>query len=232
LRRDGFDGEIDLAMTDLPEGVTSNGLKIAAGQSRGVMLVSASQNAPRAVGNATFLGRATINGKEVTHSCRLASMAWPILDSWSEIPHPRLLADVPVSVSGFEFAPLTIAPPVDVIQTVTAGGKLTIPLFHTRRCEFSGASMQMKTMGAGFERVPAFSVSLTAEESQAVIDTAALKTPPGDYRIAFYGAAVAKHKPQPAANVADAKTAAAPKDIVDIVVSEPITIRVLPVEKK
>jgi len=232
IRRDGFDGEINLAMTNLPEGVTAHGLKIPAGQSRGVMLVSANQNAPRAVGNATFFGRATIDGKEVTHPCRLASMAWPILDSWSEIPFPRLLADVPVSVSGFEFAPLTIAPPAEVIQTVAAGGKLTIPLFHTRRNEFSGATMQLKTMGVGFERVPAFSVSLTADESQAVIDTAALKTPPGDYRIAFYGAAVAKHKPQPAANAADAKTAAAPKDIVDIVVSEPITIRVQPAEKK
>lgn len=232
FRRDGFDGEIDLAMTDLPEGVTSSGLKIPAGQSRGVLLVSANQNAPRAVGKATFFGRAMIDGKEVTHTCRLASMTWPILDSWREIPHPRLLADVPISVSGFEFAPLTLAPPVDVIQTVTAGGKLTIPLFHTRRSEFSGATMQLKTMGAGFERVPAFNVSPTAEESQAVIDTAVLKTPPGDYRIAFYGAAVAKHKPQPAANAADAKKAAAPKDIVDIVVSEPITIRVLPVENK
>jgi hypothetical protein len=232
FRRDGFDGEINLVMTDLPVGVTSSGIKIPAGQSRGVMLVSANQNAPRAVGTATFRGWAMIDSKEVTHACRLASMAWPILDSWSEIPHPRLLADVPISVSGYEFAPLTISPPVGVIQTVTAGGKLTIPLFHTRRSDFSGATMQMKTMGAGFERVPAFNVSLTAEESQAVIDTAALKTPPGDYRIAFYGAAVAKHKPQAVANAADAKTATAPKDIVDIVVSEPITIRVLPVEKK
>jgi hypothetical protein len=232
IRRDGFDGEINLAMTDLPEGVTAHGLRIPSGQSRGVMLVSADQNAPRAVGNATFLGRATIDGKEVTHLCRLASMAWPILDSWSEIPFPRLLADVPVSVSGSEFAPLTIAPPADVIQTVAAGGKLTIPLFHTRRSEFSGATMQLRTMGAGFERVPAFNVSLTADQSQAVIDTAALTTPPGDYRIAFYGAAVAKHKPQLPANAADAKAAAAPRDIVDIVVSEPITIRVQPAEKK
>jgi hypothetical protein len=232
LRRDGFDGEINLAMSNLPEGVTAHGLKIPAGQSRGLMLVTANQNAPRAMDHATFFGRATIDGKEVTHPCRLASMAWPILDSWSEIPFPRLLADVPVSVSGFEFAPLTIAPPVDAIQTVAAGGKLTIPLFHTRRSEFSGATMQLKTMGAGFERIPAFNVSLTADQSQAVIDTAALKTPPGDYQIAFYGAAVAKHKPQPPANAPDAKTAAAPKDIVDIVVSEPITIRVQPAEKK
>ena len=136
FRRDGFDGEINLAMTDLPErghgdGLENTGRTIArpdAGDSQ-------SECAP-CLGNAAFVPAAQIDGQEVTHPCRLASMAWPILDAWSEIPFPRLLADVPVSVSGFEFAPLSIAPPIDVIQAVTAGGKLTIPLFHTHAASF------------------------------------------------------------------------------------------------
>ena len=131
FRRDGFDGEIELAMSDLPEGVTAHGLKIPAGQSRGMMLVTANQDAPRAVANATFVGRADNRRQsgDAPVPAGLDGVADP--DSWGEIPSPRLLADVPVSVSGFEFAPLTIAPPIDVIQTVAAGGKLTIPLFHT-----------------------------------------------------------------------------------------------------
>ncbi len=294
IRRDGFDGDIDLAMEGLPEGVTASGLKIPAGQSRGLMLVTANQNAPRAVGSATFFGRATINGEVVTRPCRLASHAWPIPDSWGEIPSPRLMADVPVSVSGREFAPITLTPPKEV-QTVTAGEKLTIPLLHTRRSEFSGAVLQLRTMGAGFDRVPQFDVSLTADQSQAVLDTAALKTAPGDYLIAFYGGAVAKYRHQPEAiavaeeahkkavqelmaieaevkklseaakgaaaeakpeadkaveaatakqkaataavaaaadKIKQATAAAQPRDIVDIVVSEPIKIRVNPAEKK
>ena len=293
IRRDGFDGDIDLAMEGLPEGVTASGLKIPAGQSRGLILVTANQNAPRAIGSGTFFGRATINGEVVTRPCRLASFAWPIPDSWGEIPRPRLMADVPVSVSGLEFAPITISPPKEM-QTVTAGEKLTIPLLHTRRSEFSGAVLQLRTMGAGFDRTPQFDVTLTADQSQAVLDTAALKTPPGDYLIAFYGSAVAKYRHQPElialAEVAhkktmtelmaleaelkktteDAKAAAAdqkeaadklvaditarlkaamtsvtaadqhvknvtaaaqPRDIVDIVVSEPIAIRVQPAAK-
>jgi hypothetical protein len=294
IRRDGFDGDIDLAMEGLPEGVTASGLKIPAGQSRGLILVTANQNAPRAIGSGTFFGRATINGEVVTRPCRLASFAWPIPDSWGEIPRPRLMADVPVSVSGLEFAPITISPPKEM-QTVTAGEKLTIPLMHTRRSEFSGAVLQLRTMGAGFDRTPQFDVTLTADQSQAVLDTAALKTPPGDYLIAFYGSAVAKYRHQPelialaevthkkamqelmaieaelkklteaaAAAATDAKpeadkavvaatekqkaaTAAVaaaaeqvkkatanaqPRDIVDIVVSEPIAIRVNPTDKK
>jgi hypothetical protein len=196
FRRDGFDGDIDLAMEGLPEGVTATGLKIPAGQSRGLMLVTANQNAPRAIGSGAFLARATINGEVVTRPGRLASHAWPIPDSWGEIPAPRLLADVPVSVSGHEFAPLTLSAPREV-QTVTAGEKLTIPLLHTRRSEFSGNVLQLRTMGAVFDRSPQFDVQINADQSQAVLDTAALKAPPGDYLIALYGGAVAKYRHRP-----------------------------------
>ncbi|MCC7419685.1 MAG: serine protease [Planctomycetaceae bacterium] len=295
FRRDGFNGDIELVMEGLPEGVTAQGLKIPAGQSRGMVLVTASQEAPRALASARFFGRAVVNGAEMIRPCRLASMAWPIPDSWGEIPYPRLLADVPVSVSGFDLSPLTIAPVSSVFQAA-AGSKLTIPLRLTRRSEFSGATMQLRTAGAGgFERVPQFNLSLTADETQAVIDLGALKTPPGDYMIAFYGGAVAKYRHRPdliavaeearkqaerqlaeidaevkktadeakaaseekkaeAAKAVEAVTArqkaaaaalaaaaeqvkkatqtAQPTDIVDIVVSEPIAIRVQPAESK
>jgi hypothetical protein len=295
LRRDGFEGDIDLVLEGLPEGVTAHGLKIPAGQSRGLLLVTAQQGAPRALASARFYGRSQIDGAAVTRPCRLASMAWPIPDAWNEIPSPRLLADVPVSVSGIDLAPLTIAPATRDVQEVTAGEKLTIALLQTRRSDFSGATLELKTMGAAFDRAPPFTVPLTADSSQAVFDTAALKIAPGDYLIAFYGGAVAKYRHQPElvtaaelvqqqatkevqAREADVKqlteaaqaapadkraeadqavaaaaarhkeaqaalTAAAerlkkatevaqPRDIVDLVVSEPIAIRVKPAEKK
>lgn len=277
IRRDGFDGDIDIALENLPEGVTAQGLKIAAGQSRGLLLVTADQNAPRGWKNATFTGRAKINGEDVTRPCLLASHAWPIPDSWGEIPKPRLMADVPVSVSGLDFAPITIAPANRQVIEAAAGDKLTIPLVHTRRSEFSGGTLQLRTMGAGFERNAAFDVSLTTGGSQAVLDLNALKPAPGDYLIAFYGSAVAKYRHrlddvaaaedairkaeadlkalaaeaaagakglverQKAAEEAlaaaknklnQATAVAQPRDIVDIVVSEPIAIRVKPAESK
>lgn len=295
IRRDGFQGEIDLQMENLPEGVTAQGLKIPAGQSRGLMLVTANQNAPRAVGGATFSGRATIDGVEIKHPCRLASMSWPIPDAWNEVPSPRLLADVPISVSGQDFSPLTIAPVSKQPYAIVAGQKLTIPLTLIRRSEFSGATLPLRTMGAGFEGVPSFNASLTADAAEVVLDTAALKTQPGDYTIAFYGGAVAKYRHHPEAiaaaeelrtkadqelkaieselktlteaakaaatenkgeadkaveavaarqkaavaalaaatdRVKKATDTAAPRDIVDIVVSEPVAIRVMPAEMK
>jgi len=309
IRRDGFSGEIDLVMENLPAGVRAQGLKIPAGQNRGILVVSAEQTAPRALASATFTGRATIDGAAVTHPCRLATYAWPIPDSWGEIPYPRLSVDIPVSVSGHDFAPLTIAPTSRDPIEAKAGTTLKIPLVQTRRSEFSGATMSLKTFGSGFEANAAFTVPLTADASEAVIDLAKLKTPPGDYQIAFYGSAVAKYRHHPeavtaaelvkskaeadlkavdadllkateaakaaaaeatkveaaeAAKTAEAKmaadaavvdlqakqkaaaaalaaadqtlknatTKAQPTDIVDIVVSEPIAIRVLPAETK
>ncbi len=46
FRRDGFDGDIELSMDGLPDGVTAQGLKIPAGQARGILLVTADQTAP------------------------------------------------------------------------------------------------------------------------------------------------------------------------------------------
>lgn len=82
--------------------------------------------------------------------------------------------------------------------------------------------LQLHTFGAGFEQLPRFDVSLTTDTADAVLDLAALKTPPGDYLIAFYGSAVAKFSIDKAP----------PQDTVDIVLSEPIEIRVKSPETK
>lgn len=225
IRRDGFDGDIELTMEGLPAGVKAQGLRIPAGKSRGMMLVTAQQDAPRSLASVRFQGRSKLGDAVVVRPCRLASMAWPVPDAWSEIPSPRLLADVPVSVGGVELAPLTIAPvPGAEIREASVGQKLVIPLKQTRRNDFSGATVQLRAIGAGFEQAPPFDVRLSDDTAEAVLDLAALKTPPGDYVVAFCGGAVAKYKSpaQPANST----------DIVDIVVTEPIAIRVKPVENK
>lgn len=229
VRRDGFEGDIDLVMEGLPDGVTAQGLRIPGGKTRGIMLITADDKAPKSLANVVFFGRSVVDGVEVKRPVQMAAMAWPIVDSWGEIPSPRLVTGLPISVTGAEFAPISIAAKEKKVWEVTAGQKLTIPLQHTRRSEFSGTVLQLKTSGAGFEQVPRFDVSLASDSSEVTLDLAALKTPPGDYLIAFYGSAVAKYQ---SSLEPSTKEKSVPKDTADIVVSEPIAICVKPAEAK
>jgi hypothetical protein len=222
VRRDGFDGEIELEMEGLPEGVTATGLKIGAGQSRGILLVSADETAPRGLSFAKLFGKAVIDGQEVVRRCQLATMKWPVTNARNDIPDPRLVDQIPVSVGGVEKAALVIAPAEDKIWTAREGETLTIPLTLTRRGPFSGNTVGLETFGAGFERNPKFDISVSGDSAQATIDLARCKTPPGDHQVAFYGGAVVQYAYQPAGSEKQAK----PKDIVDIYVSKPIAIHV------
>lgn len=197
IRRDGFDGEIELAMEGLPAGVTAAGLKIPAGKSVGHLIINAAPGAKRAASLARVVGRATIDGKVVTRPCRLASMEWPVKDAKAEIPSPRLFADIPVSVTDAEDSPLTLTPAEDKVWEVAPGATLKIPLKAEWRGQFSGTSMKLKAYGAGFEGIKEFDLPVSATATEAVIDLAALKTPPGEYTIAFYGSAVAKYSYNP-----------------------------------
>jgi len=293
LRRDGFDGPIELTMDGLPPGVTAKGLSIPAGKSNGTMLITARADAPSGYANATFVGRAVIAGKPATRPCHLASVAWPIPDSWGEIPSPRLLADVPVSVCDAEPAPLAIAPNTPVVEA-KVGGKVTIPLVVRRNTEFSG-NVHLHAIGAGFEHAPPVELPIASNTAQVTLDLKALNIRPGDYCVSFVGGAVAKYRYRPelasaleaeskkqrvvttalesavkkaeadaksapmekrpqmtkaATSMAEkmkaakasldvverkssaAKEAAKPQDIADIIVCEPITIRVRSEEKK
>lgn len=292
--RDGFGEEVELSMEGLPEGVSAAGITMKSGQARGLMLITADADAPRGFSNATIYGKSMISGKEVIRKVHMASMKWPVPDASQEIPAPRLQADFPVSVCGSELAPFTISSEQDTFE-VGVGEQLTIPLKHDRRCDFSGASINLKNWCAGIGTVAAFDAKFNDSGSQAVLDLAAMKTKPGEYIMAFYGSGVAKYRYNPGAidiakaaleqakqqasaaaakarkisqavastpadqvtaeqkataakaaedqKAADAKVAAAeqrlkdvtakaqPKDIVDIIVSKPITIRVKPAAK-
>ena len=223
VRRDGFDGDIQLQLNGLPNGVSAQGLKIPAGKSRGIMLVTAQYDSPVALANLDFVGSATIDNQLVSRQVQMADFAWPIPDSWGEIPAPRLVSGLPLSVTNHEPAPMSIAAQDRKVIEATVGSKVTIPLVLTKRMDFSGSTLQMKAFGDGMERLPPFNISLDAANSEAVIDLASLQLTPGEYSFAFYTGAVAKYRIKP-----DAPS----QDTVDIVITEPISIRVKPTEPK
>ena len=198
-RRDGFDGEIEIAMEGLPQGVSAAGLKIGKGKSYGHLILTADEKAPRGFSLAKITGKAVIGGKEVVRPVRLASMEWPVKDAKGEIPAPRLVADVPVSVTDSEQAPLTLAAAENKVFEAKAGETLKIPLKLTWRNEFNGTSIKVKAYGEGFSGIKEFDIPLKAATHEAVIDLAALKIAPGDYTFAFQSLGICKYRYNPAA---------------------------------
>lgn len=197
VRRDGFEGEIELTLTGLPPGVTATGLKIPASKMRSVVLLTAAENAPTGWGQVEFLAKSRVGESDVVRPVHIGQMTWPIVDSWSEIPNPRLVRGFPVSVTNSETAPLTLAPREVRVWEVKQGEKLQLPLQLKTRAEFSGAVVSLKTWGIGFESHPAFNINLTEPFPETVLDTKALNVPAGDYTIAFYGVAVPKYRYHP-----------------------------------
>ena len=193
IRRDGFNGPIELFLENLPDGVSAQGVHIAEGESRGMILITANEGAPAGSREARIVGRAAIAGENVERNGRLASMAWPVKDHWQEIPSPRLLQSVIVSVSGEEVAPLSLEPREKKTWEVQAGGSLTIPLVHLRRAEFSGAVMNARAFGKGLGSFRS-EIQLDGDHSEVTIDLSKYAIPAGDHTIAFYGGAVAKYE--------------------------------------
>jgi hypothetical protein len=198
-RRDGFDGEIDISMENLPQGVSAAGLKIGKGKNYGHLILTAADNAPRGFSLAKITGKAVIGGKEVLRPVRVASMEWSVKDAKGEIPAPRLMADIPVSVTDSEQSPLTIALAEDKVFEAKAGETLKIPLKLTWRNEFNGTSIKVKAYGEGFSAIKEFDIPLKAATHELALNLAELKIAPGDYTFALQSLGICKYRYNPAA---------------------------------
>lgn len=193
VRKDGFDGPIQISMADLPPGVRATGLTIPSGKSTGTLLITADENAETAFSVARILGTAEVDGALLVREGRLASMCWPVRDGWQETPNPRLMGETTVSVTGNEAAPLTIAPASHDVIVAQPDSQLTIPLKLTWRGEFSGA-LKIRPVGAGFEKVKPVEIPLNSPTIDVVVNLAELKLPPGEHTFSLYGGLVTKYR--------------------------------------
>jgi hypothetical protein len=78
LRKDGFDGEINLHVEGLPSGVTAAPQWIGSNLRESSLVLSAVKGAAAWTGSIKIVGTAMIGGKKVVREARSASMVWPI----------------------------------------------------------------------------------------------------------------------------------------------------------
>ncbi len=76
FRKDGFDEAITVTATNLPKGVTSEPVTIGPGKTSAPLVLSAAFDAVIGHSEIQIVGKATVEGKEITHIARGGGLTW------------------------------------------------------------------------------------------------------------------------------------------------------------
>ncbi len=143
-RQDGFEGEVRVTATGLPEGVTAEEAVIGPGNSYGALLLSAADGA-KGTGDLVLTAKAVVNGAETSREVRIGTSSAPsqTTQPGNNVPsvRARLASSIRLSVSEHEVAPqtLSIGTPGQVLET-SRGGIVKIP-WEVRRSDGTGGNI-------------------------------------------------------------------------------------------
>jgi hypothetical protein len=209
FRRNGFEGEIHVAASGLPAGVTCADAIIGPGSNVGMLVLTAATNAAPSTAMVKVIGKAKVGATDVTRLARFGAALMPTTNRTTPNQNmptvdARLTRDLCVSVSANENALVSIQAGGGKTWETSCGGKLTIPV--TREGTFKG---QVNFMGRGLPGInfPVANVAAnkTTGELQVNLNRAIL---PGTYTI--YLDAIAQQveyvrNPEAAAKAAERK---------------------------
>ena len=115
IRRDGFDGEIRLALKDLPPGFIAGGATVAPRETDARFTITAPPDAkPGQLLHPTLQGQATIDGREVAHDALPAEQLMQAFSYIYRIPTEELVLQV-------------LPPPAFVLTARGPGGAMEVP---------------------------------------------------------------------------------------------------------
>jgi hypothetical protein len=219
-RRDGFAGDIHLEVEGLPAGVFAGPAAIPSGASVGSILLTARDDAAPWAGPIHIRGVATIDGNEVDHDARPATVSFSTYDAQAKttVVRSRLSEEFTVAVSDAEPSPLSIAavPTTQPSLEVATGGKLAIPL-QLRRTGDLSVPTTFKL--AGHPLLAAFkeaTVDPKADSIKLELDLGQIKLPAGEYMLHAEAQAKLKYANNPqAAKAAQAGVQEAEKASAD-----------------
>lgn len=139
LRRDGFDGEIRVAIEGLPTGVTSPQVVIPQGQDAATVVVTAAEDAPAWAGTLKIVGKAKVGDQELTKTAMSGAVTWQAVGQQNRPAESRVVRDFALAVSGTELSPCLIELGENKTWEVSRAGKLRIPIKVKRRGDFKDA---------------------------------------------------------------------------------------------
>ncbi|MBI3881675.1 MAG: hypothetical protein HY301_16625, partial [Verrucomicrobia bacterium] len=180
LRRDGFNGEIQLAAEGLPAGVKSAGAKIPEGKNSALLAITAKADATAWSGVLKIAGKAKAGDTELVREARGGAATWHVADSNNDAIESRLTRDLALGVSGTETAPITIEPTAAKTFEAVAGN-LKIPLKLTRHGEFN-ENLKLKAVGVpALDSLGELEVNAKTNAATLEIDLSKTKLPAGTH---------------------------------------------------
>lgn len=189
VRRDGFEGEIQLTAGGLPEGLSAAPFVVGAKQTEGTLLLAAAPDAQPWTGGIQVSGRAQVGGALLE---RLAATTTPVWESTAtefvEPPRNRLASEMTVALVNDAPFPNAVhaLPPTG---ETPISGKVKIGLKVERHASAGPAvALKFKPLGiAGLEKAKDVEVPAKEGFAEYELDLAPLKLVPGNYTVWFRG---------------------------------------------
>jgi hypothetical protein len=194
-RQDGFEGEIRVTADNLPVGVTTHPIVIAAKQTSATLVLRAADNAPAGMSTIHIKGTSRLGGSDVVRQARYGTMIWPMQPTGVTYHRSRLTDRLWVSVAGTETAPFSIAVDPEVRLEAPLGGTVKLPVKLVRRGSFRGAVELFvyglpPTIYGPLHAQPKYHAPITVPASKDAADftiTVPTHVPPGTYSFFLSG---------------------------------------------
>ena len=151
-RIDGFDGDIQLSVEGLPEGVTCPGASIGPGADIATLVFSAGEKMAAWNGSLRVVGKAHIGDRDVAHDARSAASVWPVQQISQEATQFRLSSQFALAASNSTMPEIKVDLGDGKPMETAPGGNLKIPVKVVRgaktkgrlKCRLSGACRGMQ----------------------------------------------------------------------------------------
>ena len=137
-RRGGLESEIQLRVEGLPAGVHSAGAVIGRGQSVGVLVLEAADNAEPWTGSLQVIGEALVGGNTISREARPGTVAFPG-GPQGAVARSRLAGEIHLTVADAEQQAFRVSVDSSRIVDLVRGGETKIPLRLSRRGGFDRA---------------------------------------------------------------------------------------------
>lgn len=217
-RQEGFTGEIELSVEDLPPGASCTGAILGGPVESAPLVLTADENAMPRRGTLRVVGRARIGDREVQRDARHGACVWGTANRQQQPPVFRAARDLWLSVTDQSAVPVSVQVGDGKVVEATIGTRLEVPVKVARRGGFS-ADVVLTAVGTPAEIKPD-DVTVKADATDGVIafDLTKPNTAPGGYTV--YWKTDVKHQV--------AGPDGAVKELTTAWASTPLKLRLLP----